>query len=78
MLRRKKIGWRGMRSGFHGPAEAFIEVPKVMTELTMPPPGVSVVCEKAHEAAIGRLEQLKLTGDVNPADDVSEIVKLAL
>jgi hypothetical protein len=64
--------------GPNGPAEAVIEVRKVIIVLTVVPLGVSVDCENEHAAAVGTFEQLNVTGLVNPATGVIEIVKVAI
>ena len=44
----------------------------------MAPLGVSVDCENKQAAAVGTFEQLNVTGLVNPAAGVIEIVKVAV
>lgn len=40
--------------------------------------GVSIVCENEHDAAIGRFEQLSVTGLLNAPEGVIEITKVAI
>ena len=51
---------------------------KVIIVVTAPPLGVSVDCENEQAAAVGTFEQLNVTGLLNPAAGVIEIVKVAI
>jgi hypothetical protein len=75
---RRKIGRKGATRGPNGPPEAVNEVRKVIIVLMVALLGVSVDCENKHAAAVGTFEQLNVTGLVNPAAGVIEIVKVVI